>query len=113
MDLQQVIFTHIPGKNRQSSGGWTSFNCPCCIEEGESRLDNRMRGGIRSDGDSISYHCFNCGFTASHRHGRILNKKFLKLMRNMNVSESEIKRLQLETLILRMSFRNFLLSILP
>ena len=98
MDLQQVIFTHIPGKNRQSSGGWTSFNCPCCIEEGEPRLDTRMRGGVRSDGDSISYHCFNCGFTASHRHGRILNKKFLKLMRNMNVSESEIKRLQLEAI---------------
>ena len=98
MDLQQVIYTHIPGKNKQSSGGWTSFNCPCCVEEGEPRLDTRMRGGIRSDGDSISYHCFNCGFTASHRNGRILNKKFLKLMRNLNISESDIKRLQLEAI---------------
>ena len=44
MDLQQVIYTHIPGKNKQSSGGWTSFNCPCCVEEGEPRLDTRMRG---------------------------------------------------------------------
>ena len=98
MDLQQVIYRHIPGKNRQASGGWLSFNCPCCIEEGEPRLDTRMRGGVRSDGDSISYHCFNCGFTASHRTGRILNRKFLKLLRNLNISEGEIKRLQLEAI---------------
>ena len=98
MDLHQKIYQHVPGKNRQASGGWLSFNCPCCVGEGEPRLDNRMRGGIRSDGDSISYHCFNCGFTASHRNGRILNKKFVKLMRYLNFSESDIKRLQLEAI---------------
>ena len=90
------IYTYA-GKNKQSSGGWTSFNCPCCVEEGEPRLDTECVGVFEVTA-SISYHCFNCGFTASHRNGRILNKKFLKLMRNLNISESDIKRLQLEAI---------------
>jgi hypothetical protein len=57
-----------------------------------------MRGGIRSDNESISYHCFNCGFTASHKRGRVINKKMLNLMRNLGVAESDIKRLQLDAI---------------
>jgi hypothetical protein len=57
-----------------------------------------MRGGIRSDDDSISYHCFNCGFTASHKRGRVINKKMLRLMRNLGVDDGNIKRLQLEAI---------------
>jgi hypothetical protein len=57
-----------------------------------------MRGGIRSDNESVSYHCFNCGFTASHKRGRVINKKMLNLMRNLGVAESDIKRLQLDAI---------------
>ena len=98
MNLEQEVYSLVPGKSRQSSGGWLSFNCPCCVYEGESRSDTRMRGGIRSDGDTISYHCFNCGFTASHRHGRTINKKFVKLMRYLGVTESDIKRMQIDAI---------------
>lgn len=98
MDLVQVLHSHVPGKTRNSSGGWISFNCPCCISQGESRADTRMRGGIRSDNEGISYHCFNCGFTASHKIGRTINKKMISLMRNLGVSDSDIKRLQLEAI---------------
>ena len=98
MDLQQVVFSHLPHQRRQASGGWLSFNCPCCVDNGEARPDIRMRGGIHTDDSSISYHCFNCGFTASHKTGRVINKKMLRFLRNLGVSDSDIKRLQLEAI---------------
>ena len=98
MELQQSVFQFIPGKTRQSSGGWLSFNCPCCIDQGESRADTRMRGGLKNEGDLVSYHCFNCGITASHRKGQVINKNFVKFMRLLGVPESEIKRLQIESI---------------
>lgn len=98
MEIQQSIYQYLPHQRRQSSGGWLSFNCPCCVDNGEARNDTRMRGGIRSDNESISYHCFNCGYTASHKRGRVINKKMLNLMRNLGVAESDIKRLQLDAI---------------
>ena len=98
MEIQQSIYQYLPHQRRQSSGGRLSFNCPCCVDNGEARNDTRMRGGIRSDNESISYHCFNCGFTASHKRGRVINKKMLNLMRNLGVAESDIKRLQLDAI---------------
>ena len=98
MELQQTVYSFIPGKSRQSSGGWLSFNCPCCIEQGESRSDTRMRGGLKSEGDLTSYHCFNCGLTASHRKGHVVNKNFVKFMRSLGVPESEVKRLQIASI---------------
>ena len=98
MDLQQSLYNALPHQRRMASGGWLSFNCPCCVDNGEARNDTRMRGGIRHDDESVSYHCFNCGFTASHKRGRVLNKKMLMLMRNLGIAESEIKRLQLDAI---------------
>lgn len=98
MNLQEIVLTSIPSMNRHSSGGWISFNCPCCVDQGEPRPDTRMRGGIRSDGEMISFHCFNCGFTASHKKGRIINKKFLHFMRLLGIPDSEIKRLQIDSI---------------
>ena len=98
MELKQTVYQFIPGKTRQSSGGWLSFNCPCCIDQGEARSDTRMRGGLKTEGDLVSYHCFNCGITASHRKGHVINKNFVKFMRLLGVPESEIKRLQIESI---------------
>lgn len=98
MEIQQVLYSHLPHKRRQSSGGWVSFNCPCCVDNGEARNDTRLRGGIRNDDTSISYHCFNCGFTASYKSGRVINKKMILLMRNLGISDSEIKRVQLQAI---------------
>jgi|TARA_R110001606_G_scaffold47376_5_gene120617 hypothetical protein len=98
MNLQQVIYSSLPQPQRASSGGWMSFNCPCCIDNGEPRRDTRMRGGVRHDAESISYHCFNCGFTASHKNGRVINKKMILLMRNLGISDSDIKRIQLDAI---------------
>ena len=98
MNLEQLVYSHVPSKSRQSSGGWLSFNCPCCIEEGEPSNDIRMRGGLRSDGDSVAYHCFNCGFTASHKQGRTINQKFVKFMRCLGISDSDIKLAQIQAI---------------
>ena len=98
MDIQQSLYNALPHQRRMASGGWLSFNCPCCVDNGEARSDTRMRGGIRHDDESISYHCFNCGFTASYKHGRVINKKMLSFMRNLGMPESDIKRLQLDAI---------------
>lgn len=96
MDLEQIVFSYLPPNRKQTSGGWVSFNCPCCVKQGEPRPDRKKRGGIHIEGDLISYHCFNCGFTASHRSGRLLGSKFSLLLEYLGVPDSEIKRIQLE-----------------
>jgi hypothetical protein len=98
MNIQEVVLSYIPSNSRNSSGGWRSFNCPCCVDNGEPRPDTRQRGGIRFETDLISYHCFNCGFTASHRKGRTVNKKFLRFMKLLGIPDSDIKRLQLDSI---------------
>lgn len=98
MNLQEIVLTSIPSMSRHSSGGWIAFNCPCCVDQGEPRHDTRMRGGLRSTSDMVSYHCFNCGFKASHKFGRIINKKFLHFMRLLGIPDSDIKRLQIDSI---------------
>jgi len=98
MDLENIIVSHLPQPQRRTMGGWISFNCPCCVVNGEPRNDTKGRGGIKMDGELISYHCFNCGFTASHRTGRIINKNFTLLLRQFGIPESDIKRMQLDAI---------------
>jgi hypothetical protein len=58
-----------------------------------------MRGGIKSTADgSWSWHCFNCGYTASFVLGRTLTFKARKLLEWLNVPTEEIERINLESL---------------
>jgi hypothetical protein len=92
------VISFLPAKRKQSSSGWISFNSACCEHMGESR-DRRSRGGIKPGTDgSWSYHCFNCGFTASFVLGRTLTFKARKLLSWMNVPQEEIERINLESL---------------
>jgi hypothetical protein len=92
------VISFLPAKRKQSSSGWISFNAACCEHNGESR-DRRSRGGIKPGADgSWSYHCFNCGFTASFVLGRTLTFKARKLLSWMNVPQEEIERINLESL---------------
>lgn len=96
--IQQAILTALPPKKKQTPSGWTSFNGPCCVHNGEN-ADKRMRGGIMNNSDgTTSYHCFNCGYTASYVPGRNINYKFRKLLGWLGVPNSEITRLSLEAL---------------
>jgi len=91
------ILSYIPQKRKQTSSGWVSFNAPCCVHTGES-ADRRSRGGIKQAEDDWSYHCFNCGFTASFVPGRPVSYKARKLLGWLGVDSTDIERLNLESL---------------
>jgi len=92
------VISFLPAKRKQTASGWISFNAPCCIHRGDTQ-DKRQRGGIKPGTDgSWSYHCFNCGFTASFVVGRTLTFKARKLLSWMNVPSEEIERINLESL---------------
>ena len=92
-----VVF-FLPGKRKQTASGWISFNAPCCVHRGDTQ-DKRQRGGIKPSPDgSWSYHCFNCGYTASFVLGRNLTFKARKLLEWLNVPTEEIERINLESL---------------
>jgi hypothetical protein len=92
------VVSFLPGKRKQTASGWISFNAPCCIHRGDTQ-DRRQRGGIKpGDDGSWSYHCFNCGYTASFVLGRNLTFKARKLLEWLNVPTEEIERMNLESL---------------
>jgi hypothetical protein len=91
------VLSYLPARRKPSASGWISFNAPCCEHNGESR-DRRSRGGIKTSDAGWSYHCFNCGFTASFVLGRNLTFKARKLLSWMNVPQEEIERINLESL---------------
>jgi hypothetical protein len=92
------IVSYLPSKRKHTPSGWISFNAVCCGHNGNSP-DKRQRGGIKPGTDgSWSFHCFNCGYTASFVLGRNLTFKARKLLEWMNVPQEEIERMNLESL---------------
>jgi len=92
------VVSFLPAKQKQTVSGWISFNAPCCIHRGDTQ-DKRQRGGIKPGADgSWSYHCFNCGYTASFVLGRNLTFKARKLLEWLNIPTEEIERINLESL---------------
>jgi hypothetical protein len=91
------VISYLPARRKPSASGWISFNAPCCEYNGESR-DRRNRGGIKTSDAGWSYHCFNCGYTASFILGRNLSFKARKLMTWLGVPHEEIERINLESL---------------
>jgi hypothetical protein len=91
------ILSYLPAKRKQTSSGWISFNAPCCVHNSENQ-DRRQRGGIKINEQGWSYHCFNCGYTASFVLGRNLSFKARKLLGWLNVDRNEIERINLESL---------------
>jgi len=91
------VISYLPARRKPSSSGWISFNAPCCEHNGESR-DRRSRGGIKTSDAGWSYHCFNCGYTASFIIGRNLSFKARKLLSWLGVPAEEVERINLESL---------------
>ena len=91
------VISYLPARRKPSSSGWISFNAPCCEHNGESR-DRRSRGGIKPSDAGWSYHCFNCGYTASFIMGRQLSFKARKLLSWLGVPAEEVERINLESL---------------
>ena len=92
------VISFLPPKQKQTASGWISFNAPCCVHRGDTQ-DKRSRGGLKPGTDgSWSYHCFNCGYTASFIIGRNLTFKARRLLEWLNVPTEEIERINLESL---------------
>jgi len=91
------LASYLPAKRKQTPSGWISFNAVCCTHNGNS-LDKRQRGGFKASDQGWSYHCFNCGYTASFILGRQLTFKARKLLSWMGVPDHEIDILNLESL---------------
>ena len=92
-DIQQ----YLPARRRTNASGWVSVNAPCCVHNGES-ADRRGRGGLKISDQGWSWHCFNCGFTASFIQGRTLSVKARRLLGWLGVPAEEIERINLESL---------------
>ena len=91
------VISYLPARRKPSASGWISFNAPCCEHNGETR-DRRSRGGIKTSAAGWSYHCFNCGYTASFIIGRNLSFKARKLLSWLGVPPEEVERINLESL---------------
>jgi hypothetical protein len=96
-DIQSALLALLPSKRKLTSGGWTSFNAPCCHNRGEGH-DTRLRGGIRIDNDGFVYHCFNCHFAAGWSPGKLLSKNTKSLFSWMGMSDSDVGKLNLAAL---------------
>ena len=92
-DISLAINGKIGG--RQTPSGWSTTNCPMCIKRGQSRPDTRKRGGFKTSDTTISYHCFNCGYKASYKQGKVLTAKMVDLLQALNVDSTEINKLSL------------------
>ena len=89
--ISDTLLTYLPVRRRHTPSGWISFNAVCC-------QDTRGRGGLILNGDSITYHCFNCGFKASWQPGRIISLKLRRLFRLLNVPDDTISKISLDAL---------------
>ena len=95
--VSDTIIAHLPGKRKTTPSGWTSFNAPCCQHNGNS-ADTRGRGGLISEGDTVSYHCFNCGYKASWQPGRAVSVKLRKLLQWLNCTDDTITKLTFDVM---------------
>lgn len=98
--VQQTVLQLLPARRKTGQNGWTSFNAPCCVHNGET-ADSRGRGGVKTNAGQISYHCFNCGYTASFIPGRHLTFKFRKLLAWLGADDLTVRRLVIEAVRLK------------
>lgn len=91
------ILSIIPGKKRLTQSGWYSFNAICCMHRGH-RPDKRQRGGIKKDGDTWAYACFNCNFKCVFVLGKPFSYKTKLLLKWAGVDELEINKWNLSSI---------------
>lgn len=91
------IVSYLPAKRKSSPSGWISFNAVCCSHNGQS-ADRRSRGGIKISDQGWSWHCFNCGYTASFILGRSISYKARRLLSWLGVAERDIELINLDSL---------------
>jgi hypothetical protein len=95
--VSDTLALYLPGKRKTTPSGWTSFNAPCCQHNGNT-ADTRGRGGLINEGDTISFHCFNCGYKASWQPGRPVSQKLRKLLQWLGAPDNVINKLTLDVM---------------
>jgi len=95
--VSDIITAYLPSKRKTTPSGWTSFNAPCCHHNGNT-ADTRGRGGLISEGDTVSFHCFNCGFKASWQPGRGVSKGLRRLLVWLGAPDDAINKLTLDVM---------------
>lgn len=85
------ILAYLPIRKKSTPSGWISFNCLLCG-------DRRGRGGLKTNEQGWSYHCFNCTAKASFVLGRPLGMRARQLLSQLQVPEQEIEALNLESM---------------
>ena len=96
-EIQSTLLSLLPHNRKNTSGGWVSFNAVCCHHKGENP-DTKKRGGIKSDSDSWTYHCFNCGFKAGWSPGKLLSGNTKLLFKWLGLTDLDIGKLGLVAL---------------
>lgn len=91
------ILSILPGKKKNSSSGWISFNAVCCMHSGH-RPDRRMRGGVKFSDMNFTIHCFNCGFKCSFVLGKPISVKTRQLLKWCGIDDTQIGKWSLESL---------------
>ena len=95
--VSDTLTIFLPGKRKTTPSGWTSFNAPCCVHNGES-ADKKARGGLITEVDTVSYHCFNCGYKASWQPGRSFSHKMKKLFKWLGAPDDVITKVALDVM---------------
>lgn len=95
--VSDILLSYAPAKRKQTPSGWISFDAPCCVYNGET-ADKKQRGGVIQEGDTVSYHCFNCGYKTGWQPGRHITFKMRKLLEWFNVPDDVINKLALDVL---------------
>jgi len=98
--IQQSVLQLLPTRRKSTQTGWISFNAVCCEHNGETP-DRRGRGGIKTNNGAVSYHCFNCGYTASFVPGRHLSFKFRKLLAWLGADDLTVRHLVIDAVRLK------------
>jgi len=87
----------VPMNWKAQPSGWTSGNCPMCVQNGEN-ADTRGRGGFYFEEEKFQYNCFNCGFKTGWSPGRNIAGRLRQLLITFGVDEADIQRVNLELL---------------
>lgn len=92
--FQELIIEHLPYNKRLNNRGWYTFNCPCCIYNGEKRDDTKHRGNfmLTPDGGWV-YSCYNCKFKTAWKPGSPITKKTKEFLEEIGIDQNTIKEL--------------------
>lgn len=91
MSPEEIIRHHVYLPQRANSSGWFSLKCKVCNDHGRKG----PRAGFRFEdgGNTVGYHCFNCGHAATFNlnDGKLPSRKFRQLLTAYDIPADQFK----------------------